>query len=223
MDGSENHNQDAAFQARIATLYPQLFRLALRLSRNHADAHDLAQDAVERGLRHREMFRSGGRPDRWMFTILRRIFVDDFRGRRRHARVPLLEEHEAITVTEPEQPEAWEDFGVEDVERALLSVDRAAREVFSLFAFDRLPQQEIARRLSISPRTVATRIFRTRGKLRELLGSGVYRRQLVLLPPPADAVASATVPAAAAVPRPPRTRAAAEARRRARVSAGGAG
>lgn len=218
MDGSENLNQDAAFEARIATLYPQLFRLALRLCRNHADAHDLAQDAVERGLRHRELFRSGGRPDRWMFTILRRIFVDDFRGRRRRTRVPLLEEHEAITLAEPEPAQVWEDFSVEDVRRALLSVDRAGREVFSMFVFDRLPQQEIAQRLSMSPKTVATRMFRTRGKLRELLESGAYRRQLVLLPPPANAAPAV----AAAGPHPPRTRAVAV-KRRARVSAAGVG
>ncbi|HXJ23406.1 MAG TPA: RNA polymerase sigma factor [Polyangia bacterium] len=218
MDGSESSNQDAAFEQRIGALYPQLFRLALRLCRNHADAHDLAQDAVERGLRNRGQFRTGGLPDRWMFTILRRIFLDDFRGRRRRARVPLLEEHEAITVADPEPPEVWENFGLEDVERALLCVDRMGREVFSLFAFDRLPQQEIARRLSISAKTVATRMFRTRGKLRELLESGAYRRQLVLLPPAEPAAQTpALLPAG---PHAPRTRAAAV-RRRARVSASG--
>jgi RNA polymerase sigma-70 factor (ECF subfamily) len=219
MDGSENPNEDAAFEQRIATLYPQLFRLALRLCRNHADAHDLAQDAVERGLRYRGQFRTGGLPDRWMFTILRRIFLDDFRGRRRRARVPLLEEHEAITMSDPEPPEAWENFSLEDVQRAMLCLDRAGREIFGLFAFDRLPQAEIAQRLAISPKTVATRMFRTRAKLRELLESGAYLRQLVLLPATAPAPhASALLPAG---PHPPRTRAAAAVRRRARVSANG--
>ena len=93
-------------------------------------------------------------------------------------------------------------------------------EVFALFAFERLPQLEIARRLSISPKTVATRMFRTRGRLRELLESGAYRRQLVLLPP-ADRAPHAS-PLLPAGPHAPRTRAAAV-RRRARVTAGGIG
>jgi RNA polymerase sigma-70 factor (ECF subfamily) len=221
MDVSENHNQNAGFGEHIADLYPQLFRLAMRLCRDRANAHDLAQDAVERALRNRELFRSGERPDRWMFTILRRIFVDDCRARRRRPRVPLLEEHDAVVASEPEPPCAWEDFTTEDVKRALLFVDRPGREVFAMFTFQQLAQKEIARRLSIPQKTVATRMFRVRGKLRELLGSGAYRRQLVLLPPPAEPMSPAPAPAPG-MPHPPRTRIAA-ARRRARVSAAGAG
>ncbi len=221
MDVSENHNQTAAFGERIADLYPQLFRQALRLCRNRADASDLAQDAVERALRSRELFRSGERPDRWMYTILRRIFVDDCRAQRRRPRVPLLEEHDAVVSTDPRPPCAWEDYSTEDVQRALLCVERTGREVFTMFVFGRLAQKEIARRLSIPQKTVATRIFRVRAKLRQVLASGAYRRQLVLLPPPAEAITPAPAPASA-VPHPPRTRIAA-ARRRPRVSAVGAG
>ena len=37
-------------------------------------------------------------------------------------------------------------------------------------------QDEIAQRLSISRQTVATRVFRTRGKLREIFESGEYQQ-----------------------------------------------
>jgi len=219
MDVSENHNQNGSFGGQIADLYPQLFRLAMRYCRHRSDAHDLAQDAVERALRNRELFRSGERPDRWMFTILRRIFLDECRARRRRPRVALLDEHDTVVAADPEPPCAWENFTTEDVRRALLCVERPAREVFSMFVFQGLAQKEIARRLSIPQKTVATRMFRTRAKLRQILESGAYRRQLVLLPPPTAPITPAP---AAAVPHPPRTRIAA-AGRRARVSAAGAG
>jgi RNA polymerase sigma-70 factor (ECF subfamily) len=207
MNGSVNRNEDAGFEQRVVALYPQLFRLALRLCRNHADAHDLAQDAVERGLRCRELFRSGDRPDRWMFTILRRIFVDECRGRRRRPRVPLLEEHEAVTAAEPEAPCAWEDFGLDDVQRALLFIDRVGREAFSLFVFGGVAQKEIARRLSMPQKTVATRMFRTRAKLRAILESGAHRRRLALVPtPPAPPPVPPVGPAVPAAPRAPRRR-----------------
>jgi RNA polymerase sigma factor (sigma-70 family) len=196
MDRSTNRKQDDAFEESLVALYPQLFGLALRLCRNDADAHDLAQAAFERGLRYRDLFRSGESPDRWMSTILRRIFVDEYRARQRRARVSLLHEHDAMTTSEPEAPPAWDDFTFADVQRALLFVDRVSREVFSLFVFGRLAQEEIARRLSMSPKTVATRVFRTRAKLRKILESGTHRRHLVLVPPPTDPGSAAPAPVA---------------------------
>ncbi|HZL18139.1 MAG TPA: RNA polymerase sigma factor [Polyangia bacterium] len=199
MDRSTNQNKDDTFKERLVALYPQLFGLALRLCRNDADAHDLAQAAFERGLRYRDLFRSGESPDRWMSTILRRIFVDDYRTRQRRARTSLLDGHNAVTATEPEAPPAWEDFTFADVQRALLFVDRVSREIFSLFVFGQLAQDEIARRLSMSPKTVATRVFRTRAKLRKILESGTYRRNLALVPPATDPISQ--VPAKVPTPR----------------------
>lgn len=197
MDRSTNQNRDDAFNERLVGIYPQLFGLALRLCRNDADAHDLAQAAFERGLRYRSLFRSGESPDRWMSTILRRIFVDDYRARQRRARLSLLDDHDAVvTATEPEPPPAWDDFTPADVQRALLFVDRVSREIFSLFVFGRLAQDEIARRLSMSRKTVATRVFRTRAKLRKILESGTYRCQLALVPPANDPISGAPAPLA---------------------------
>ena len=175
MDPSVNHD---TFEQGIVALYPRLFPLALRLCRDRADAHDLVQDAVERGLRCRALFRSGDTPDRWMSTILRRIFVDAYRTRRRRAPPVSLDERTAwaASVSAPEEPPRWEAFSVEDVQRALLYIDPEWRETFSLFAFGNLGQDEIAQRLSISRQTVATRVFRTRGKLRELFESGEYQQ-----------------------------------------------
>ena len=182
MDPSVNRN---TFEEGLVALYPRLYPLALRLCRDRSDAHDLVQDTVERGLRCRALFRTGDTPDRWMSTILRRIFVDCYRSRRRRARLVALDERTAwaASVSEPEEPPRWEAFTVEDVRRALLSVDPAWRETFSLFAFGNLPQDEIAQRLSITRQTVATRVFRTRGKLREIFASDEYQHQPALVAP----------------------------------------
>ena len=50
MDRSVNGTPDAEFDERLVALYPQLFRLALRLCRNPDDAHDLAQVLKAHGL-----------------------------------------------------------------------------------------------------------------------------------------------------------------------------
>ncbi len=216
MRGSVNGFENATFEESIVALYPQLVRLAFRLCRNAADARDLAQDAIERGLRCRESFRTGDAPDRWMCTILRRMFLDGCRSRRRRAHIPIAEVGDALRSPEADVLPAWETFTADDVQRALLFLDAESRQVFRLFAFDRLPQEEIAQRLAISRRTVATRVFRTRAKLRKLLESGAYRRQLALVPTP-DAPADLPEPPAAPgrLPQhPPRTRVAARRRPR---------
>jgi len=218
MDGSANQDRDDTFEERLVALYPQLFGLALRLCRNNADAHDLTQAAFERGLRCRDSFRTGDSPDRWMSTILRRIFLDDYRARRRRARLLLLDDHDRLTAPAPEATApGWEELTVEDVQRALLFVDGASRQIYSLFAFEHLAQDEIAQRLSIPQKTVATRIFRTRAKLRKILESGTYLRHLALVPPasdPSGQAPPAQVSAAGGpVPRPSRTRVAATKRR----------
>jgi RNA polymerase sigma-70 factor, ECF subfamily len=174
------------FEEKLVALYPQLMPLALRWCRNAADAHDLVQDAVERGLRCRALFVTDGAPDRWMCTILRRLFVDGCRSRRRRTELLAFakwSEFAAPALIEPEDRQAWESFSTEDVRRALLFVDARSREIFSLFEFGDLDQREIARRLSIPMRTVATRIFRTRDKLRKILAAGEHRRSLTLVRP----------------------------------------
>jgi RNA polymerase sigma-70 factor (ECF subfamily) len=187
MDPHKKVDEPSAFEKGVVASYPRLFALAIQLCRNPTDAQDLVQDAVERGLRCRTLFRTGDAPDRWITTILRRIFVDDYRSRRsRIAREALEASREPATLPpERDDPSPWERFSVEDVERALLFVDPASRETFSQFTFGNLGQTEIAQRLSISRQTVATRVFRTRERLRKLLTSGAYQRPLALVPPPA--------------------------------------
>jgi len=224
MDRSVNSSPDAGFDERLVALYPQLFRLALRLCRNPEDAHDLAQDAVERGLRCRLSFRTGDAPDRWMSTILRRMFVDRCRTRRRRrAQIAMLEADDSLAPAEPEGRPVWEAFTAEDVQRALLFLDQKSREIFHLFVFDRLTQGEIAQRLCIPRRTVATRVFRVRAKLKTLLESGTHRRQLALVPPrPAPPAPTPPVapPGNRLTQHPPRTRVAARRRPRPATAAG---
>jgi RNA polymerase sigma factor (sigma-70 family) len=56
-----------------------------------------------------------------------------------------------------------------DLRAALAELDPAYRELYSLHAFDRLSDEQIAERLSIQPVIVGPLVGRARRKLREVL------------------------------------------------------
>jgi RNA polymerase sigma-70 factor (ECF subfamily) len=147
--------------------YPPLLEYAKRLTRDGPEAADLVQAAMVRAL-----WNEGSVPQNlgaWLRTVLFRLFVDERRRRRSTKEcsfdVSVLDKVEEIE----EPPASWSSVSVEDVRRALPLLPRNFREPFDLFAFHQLSYRDIATRLSLSIKTVGTRIARARSKLRLLL------------------------------------------------------
>ena len=169
------------FEQAIIAAYPRLFRYARQLTRNDADAGDLLQDTIVRGYSRRGRFQRGTAVDRWLFTILRRLFID----RCRHAQVKqrarqLQHDLEAAATeagwTQEDEGESridlWDLFTIEDVRRAAARLAPRLRQPYLMFAFEQRPYAEIAAQLSIPAGTVATRVSRARLRLRQLLLTG---------------------------------------------------
>jgi RNA polymerase sigma-70 factor, ECF subfamily len=57
----------------------QLYRFALQLTHDQDRAADLVQDTAERALRARIRYVETGAFDAWLRTIMRRIFIDEWR------------------------------------------------------------------------------------------------------------------------------------------------
>ena len=187
------------FDRAMLAAYPDLLNIARRLTGNQADARDLVQDTIVRGLSRRHRLREGSTVKHWLLAILRNLFID----RCRHSRVERQLARHAIWPTaveppEPPGPRLSEAFSPEDVRRALMSLSPSLRAPYALFTFDRVSYHEISRRLLLSAGTVASRVFRARQQLRGLLVSGDFRLRAV----PADPVherPTAPVSAAGAV------------------------
>src|SRR5262252_8168432 len=98
-----------------------------------------------------------------MTTILRRIFVDRCRTARRLAELHGLWAVNIEDAADPPPPaDASKTFDAADLRCAVGLLDAQFREVYMLFAFDRLSQREIGRRLAIPTATVGTRLMRAR-------------------------------------------------------------
>jgi RNA polymerase sigma factor (sigma-70 family) len=74
------------FESELTQLLPRLRRFAFALSRNGADADDLAQTTVERALRSRDQWQPGTRLDSWLYRIMRNLWIDTVRARGRRDR-----------------------------------------------------------------------------------------------------------------------------------------
>jgi len=72
--------RSAEFHQEIVALLPRLRRFALVLARNGDAADDLVQSTVARALDKKEQFQPDSRLDRWLFQILRSIWISDRRS-----------------------------------------------------------------------------------------------------------------------------------------------
>jgi RNA polymerase sigma-70 factor (ECF subfamily) len=151
-----------------------LYRTALRLTHDRAEADDLVQETWLRALRHFDQFDPGSNCRAWLVTILRNAFLNRLRrqGRKRLECDMTGErgdsapfEDSAIERSTPEE-EFFQTVFHGDVERALKSLAPAFQQVIVLADFEGLTYKEIAQVLNCPIGTVMSRLSRARQLLR---------------------------------------------------------
>lgn len=143
--------------------------MARRLCRDATEAEDLVQDTLERALANAASFTPGTNVRAWLLAILNHLFIDRCRQRARqgpHLQVEQLE-HELPEVLPDVEPR-WAKLGKPDVEKALLALEPAFRDVYKLHLEGRSYEQ-ISSALDVPRATVGTRLLRARAKLKALL------------------------------------------------------
>lgn len=150
--------------------YRQTLRaVALRLVGDEADADDLVQDTLERGLRRVSELPPQANVRGWLITILRNLFVDRTRCRRRWpAPRPITPADDVPALATAPRP-AWTEITQHQLEEAVACLDPEFRRVYELHAFERRSYHEIAAMLGLPLSTVGTRLYRARRKLKQLL------------------------------------------------------
>lgn len=67
------------FNARFQELSPMLNAFAYNLTQNSEDAKDLYQETAYRAMANREKFREDTNLKAWLFTIMKNIFINNYR------------------------------------------------------------------------------------------------------------------------------------------------
>ncbi len=144
-----------------------LYRVALRLTGNPADADDLVQETMLKAYRAWDQYEKGTNAKAWMLTILRHAFINEYRRRTRHPEtvdVDSIEPYAVFPEVQDEDPQgAFFDRIVDDeVLRAIDQLPEVFRETLVLSDVEGMSYQEIAGILEVPVGTVKSRLFRAR-------------------------------------------------------------
>jgi RNA polymerase sigma-70 factor, ECF subfamily len=160
--------QSAQFEELCREHHPAILREAIRLTRSHDDAWDLVQDTYERALRSFDTFRQGTNAFAWLRTIMTRRFIDDWRLRNRRPRHSNIDDME-VAAPQPEEQPLWETFAANELDDALERIPEQYRTIIEAHALRRESYASLSERLQAPIKTVGTRLFRARAKLRAAL------------------------------------------------------
>ena len=153
-----------------------LYHVALRLTRNRAEAEDIVQEAFLRAFRSFDRFNPGTNCRAWLFTILRNVFLNRVRSQGREvleAEVGGLDQVQLTADAQLERnPEErfLQTMLHGDVDRALATLPLAFREAILLVDVEGLTYREVAEVLECPIGTVMSRLSRGRALLRLALG-----------------------------------------------------
>lgn len=165
-----------AFDNESLALFGSVYRAALRLTRNAADAEDLTQETYVRALGASGRFQWGTNLKAWLLTILRNVSRNRTRDR---ARAIVVVDGEAVdrfdgAAAGSDTPEAQllRDASSHELQAAIEALPRALGQTVWLRDVEELSYAEIAKRLDIPIGTVMSRLSRARELLYRRLGGG---------------------------------------------------
>jgi RNA polymerase sigma-70 factor, ECF subfamily len=162
----------AAFEGEVLPHSDRLFRLAMWLVRNRADAEDVVQETMIQALRSFHRYQPGTNCRAWLITILQRIVSNRRRAKGRSVVVDDPEDRIANTV--PFVPPVPQELTDEQVLESLRKLPTVFQEVILLCDVEDLSYKEAAEALAIPIGTVMSRLHRGRAQLRtELVASEV--------------------------------------------------
>lgn len=177
------------FEDLVLEHVDMLHAVALRLTRNKADAEDLTQSALVKALRFHDKFQEGTYIKAWLLTILRNTFINEYR---RKARGPAMVELTGAEPaedrrTDPEVPIRVEQGHREELMELLDDEVRAAIESLPddfrlaviMADLEDMSYKEIAGVMDCPLGTVMSRLYRGRKLMRDQLEDYARRHRLV--------------------------------------------
>jgi RNA polymerase sigma-70 factor (ECF subfamily) len=158
---------DRSFERLYKKHAGDVYRYALVVLRNQADAEDVTQTTFLNAYRAIERGEQPRSPQNWLIAIAHNVCRQRFRQSQRRPNEVELNEELAEAVVEEDM------ISAEDIRRALGHVAFNQRAALVMRELEGRSYQEIAEILEVSVSAVETLIFRARRALREQLEEGI--------------------------------------------------
>ncbi len=168
--------RDAAFERDALPWLDDVYRFALSLTRDEADADDVVQETFLRAYRSWHTFIPGTDCRRWLFTICRNVFL---RSRERQRPTVDLEDGEQDAVAAGSVYAAAREKGYDDIyarldlapalRNAIGELSEPFRSAVILVDVEDLTYESAAEVMGVPIGTVRSRLFRGRRLLQEKL------------------------------------------------------
>lgn len=187
--GPAPDRRSKAFEDQVLEHLDVLYAVALRLTRNPADAEDLTQNALVKALRFHDKFKEGTYIKAWLLTILRNTFINEYRRKSRRPTTVELNGSEAAPSDTPDRDVSFEldrnrrehlfELLEDEVREALDAVPEDFREAVIMADLEDRSYKEIAEHMNCPLGTVMSRLYRGRKILREQLADYAEKQRLI--------------------------------------------
>ena len=158
----------AAFTSRLMNLQSNMLNFAYMLTSNRDDAYDLLQDTMLKVLDNQDKYVENTNFKGWVFTIMRNIFINNYRRVVRSATV--VDRTEDLYHLNLPQDSGFESpegaFGVNEISAAIDEFPEKYRVPFSMHVAG-YKYNEIAEKMDLPLGTIKSRIFFARQALQQ--------------------------------------------------------
>lgn len=173
-DWVRNKRLKKEFEERILEHIDSLYNVAIRMAHNRHDAEDLVQEAALRAYRNFNKFRQGTNFKGWIITILRNIYINEYRKKIKEPIKIGFEDVEDF-ISLPEIRGAQEEIFSENMKSLIDKLPEEIRSTIMLFYAEGFTYKEIAKIMDVPIGTVMSRLYTARQILKRQLS--IYARR----------------------------------------------
>ncbi|MBR1389065.1 MAG: sigma-70 family RNA polymerase sigma factor [Prevotella sp.] len=157
-----------SFRNDVLPLKNELYRLALRITLNHAEAEDVVQETMIKVWNRRDRWDEIESIEAFCLTICRNIALDKTR-KAENQNQSLMDEHDAPDRSYASNPEeqAVQRDRIQLIRRLIDHLPEKQRSVMQLRDFEGKSYKEIAQIMGISEEQVKVNIFRARQTIKQ--------------------------------------------------------
>lgn len=158
------------FYYQLGTFETAIYRFAISLTKSSVDSEDLVQETIYKALKNLEKFKVGTNFKAWLMTIMRNIFINEYRKKRKWN---LVDINALSTVYQMNKKKHDINHGEtyflkNDIQEAFGKINTTYKTPLKLYA-DGYSYIDIAEQLEIPVGTVKSRIFKARKLLQKEL------------------------------------------------------